>query len=336
MSHPSAEVPGAPGSAPVTDVHIHAIPASLVKRVESGHFPSVGVQRGERGLVYSFPGMAPSPPSLPAMGDFSRLAAFAAAEGIDRQLVGPWTDLLGYTLEPAEASVWTRAYNESLAAECSARRGMVPMATIPLQFPDLAVREMEAARDLGCRGVMAGTDIPGLDFDAAELDQVWEAAATLSMPFVVHPSFICVPPRLRPRGLKNAVGRAGEGAVALTRLIYSGALLRHSGLAVIAALGGGGLVPLWRRIVRNQELGWAEAQGDVEASLSRLLFDSMVVDPAYLHYLVRRVGADRVMVGSDYPFPWEPHPVQRVQAAGLSPEETASVLGGTAARVFRP
>ena len=59
-----------------------------------------------------------------------------------------------------------------------------------------------------------------------------------------------------------------------------------------------------------------------------------MLDPAYLRYLVDRVGADRVMLGSDYPFPWEPHPVQFVTAAGLEPEQTAAVLGGTATRLF--
>jgi aminocarboxymuconate-semialdehyde decarboxylase len=319
---------------PVVDVHIHTVPPVLTSAVESGVFPSVQVQRTEGRAVFTFPGMAPSPPGPAGLSDLHRLADFAAAEGIDVQVLGPWTDLLGYTLPGAEAAAWSRAYNEALVEACAAAPGRVPMGTIPMPFPAAAVREMEAARSLGCRGIMIGTDLPGLDLDAPSLEPVWEAAAGLGMPILVHPTFLCVPARLQTRGLKNAVGRAGEGAVALTRLVYSGALLRHPGLAVVAALGGGGLVPLWRRIVRNQEVGWAEASGDVEASLRRLHFDSIVLDPAYLRYLVERVGADRVVLGSDYPFPWEPHPVQFVVAAGLEPEPTAAVLGGTAARLF--
>ena len=319
---------------PVVDVHIHIVPPALVSAVERGVFPSVQVQRAEGRVAFTFPGMAPSPPGPAGLGDLSRLADFAAAEGIDVQVLGPWTDLLGYTLPAAEAAAWSRAYNEALAAACAAAPGRVPMGTIPLLHPEAAVREMTAARGLGCRGIMIGTDLPGLDLDAPGLEPVWEAAAGLGMPLLVHPTFLCVPARLQARGLKNAVGRAGEGAVALTRLVYSGALLRHPGLAVVAALGGGGLVPLWRRIVRNQEVGWAEASGDVEASLRRLHFDSIVLDPAYLRYLVERVGADRVVLGSDYPFPWEPHPVQFVGTVGLEPEQTTAVLGGTAIRLF--
>jgi aminocarboxymuconate-semialdehyde decarboxylase len=318
----------------VIDVHIHTIPPALVDGVEGGAFPSVAVERHSQGLVFRFPEMAPSPPAQDGLLDFPRLALWAEGEGIDLQVVGPWTDLLGYTLPAGEASAWSRAYNEALAAACASQPGMVPMATIPLQFPEAAVRELEAAAALGCRGVMAGTDLPGSDLDNGDLDPVWEAAAGLSLPILLHPTFLCVPRRLRSRGLKNAVGRCGEITVALTRLVYSGALLRHPGLSVVAALGGGGLVPGSKRILRNHELGWAEAAGDVAASLERLYFDSLVIDPAFLRYLVGQVGASRVMLGSDYPFPWEPHPVRYVESAGLSPEENAAVLGGTAAGIF--
>jgi aminocarboxymuconate-semialdehyde decarboxylase len=321
-------------ASPVVDVHIHAVPPALASAVERGAFPSVQVQRTEGRAVFTFPGMAASPPGPAGLSDLGRLADFAAAEGIDVQVLGPWTDLLGYTLPVGEAAAWSRAYNEALSEACAAAPGRVPMGTIPMTHPEAAVREMEAARDLGCRGIMIGTDLPDLDLDAPRLEQVWEAAAGLGMPLLVHPTFLCVPARLQSRGLKNAVGRAGEGAVALTRLVYSGALLRHPGLAVVAALGGGGLVPLWRRIVRNQEVGWAGASGDVEASLRRLHFDSIVLDPAYLRYLVERVGADRVVLGSDYPFPWEPHPRRFVENAGLEPEQTAAVLGGTATALY--
>lgn len=319
---------------PVVDVHIHGVPPDLVAAVERGVFPSVGVTRVDGQAVFAFPGLDPSPPGPAGLSDLRRLADFAAAEGIDVQIVGPWTDLLGYTLPAREAAGWSRAYNEALAGICAAAPGRVPMGTIPLVHPEAAIQELVAAQQLGCRGIMIGTDLPGCDLDDPRLDPVWEAAAGLRMPVLVHPTFLCVPQRLRRRGLKNAVGRAGDLAVALAQLIYSGALLRHQALEVVAPLGGGALVPLWQRIRRNQEVGWAAASVDVEASLARLHFDSIVLDSAYLRYLVQRVGPGRVIMGSDYPFPWEPHPPRFVAEAGLCPEETAAVLGGTAAALY--
>jgi aminocarboxymuconate-semialdehyde decarboxylase len=318
----------------VVDIHIHSIPPDLVRAAESGSFPSVGVTRADGKAVFSFPGMDPSPPGPAGLFDLPRLADFAAVEGIDLQIVGPWTDLLGYTLPVREATTWSRAYNEALVAACAAAPGRVPMATIPLLHPEAAVRELEGAQRLGCRGVMIGTDLPGGDLDDPRLDPVWEAAAGLRMPVLVHPTFLCVPPRLVRRGLKNAVGRAGDLAVALTQLVYSGALLRYPSLEVVATLGGGALVPLWQRIRRNQQVGWAEAPEDAESSLARLRYDSIVLDPAYLRYLVQRVGPGRVMLGSDYPFAWEPHPRRFVEGAGLGVEETAAVLGGTAIALY--
>jgi aminocarboxymuconate-semialdehyde decarboxylase len=318
----------------VVDVHVHLIPPALLVGIERGAFPDVGVVRHASSLVFSFPGMAPSPPAQPALFDVPRLAEFRAVEGIELQLAGPWTDLLGYTLGASAAAAWARAYNESLAAACAQKAGLLPLATIPLQHPGLAVGELEAASQLGCRGAVVGTDIPGLELDSPELDPVWEAAVALRMPIVVHPTFLSLPPRLLPRGLKNAVGRMGEATVALTRFVYSGALLRYPGLSVVAALGGGGLIPLTRRIIRNHELGWSGTDSDVAASIGRLYFDTCGSDPAYLRFLVSRVGGERVMLGSDYPFPWEQQPVHKVEQAGLTSEEREAVLGGTARRVF--
>ena len=318
----------------VVDVHLHVIPADLVSAVQRSVFPGVGASRLEAGLVFTFADMAPCPPAQPALLNLPQLVERGAAEGVDLHLVGPWTDLLGYTLAAAEAAAWTRAYNQSLAAACAGRADLLPLATIPLPYPGLAASELEAASKLGCRGAVVGTDLPGIDFDSPQLDPVWEAAAELRMPIIVHPTFLSVPPRLQPRGLKNAVGRAGEATVALTRLVYSGALLRHPELSVIAALGGGGLIPLTRRIIRNHELGWSQTDSDVAASLGRLYFDTCGIDPAYLRFLVTQVGASRVLLGSDYPFPWEPHPVDKVKQAGLASEEAAAVLGGNAQRLF--
>ncbi|NQV06223.1 amidohydrolase family protein [bacterium] len=318
----------------IVDVHIHAIPPTLIERIEQGGFPDVGVTATGRGMRFAFPGMEPSPPAPAGLADFPGLAEWGREKHIDLQLVSPWTDLLGYTLPRSQAGVWTRAYNEATTAACADQIGMLPMATIPLQFPDLAVLELEAASAMGCRGAMIGTDIPGSGLGAPDLDVVWEAAAGLSMPLLVHPTFIRIPPELLFAGLKNAVGRAGVATIALTRLVHSGALLRHPDLTVIGALGGGGLVPLSRRIIRNHEVGWSDTDVDVEASLRRLLFDSVVIDPAFLRYLVRQVGAERVMLGSDYPFPWEPDPVRLVGESDLDSDEAASVLGVTASRVF--
>jgi aminocarboxymuconate-semialdehyde decarboxylase len=303
--------------------------------VEAGLARHVTVHRTPAGLAgYSFPSMEPSPPAPTKLSDFAEMAAWAAEHGITTQLIGPWTDLVGYTLPVTSGESWAQAYNEELVRCCSEFPGMEPLATVPLQAPRAATRVMESSRRMGCRGLVIGTDIPGSDLGSPELDDVWAAAAELRMPILVHPTFLTIAPVLQSSGLKNAVGRSAVTALALTRLIYAGVLERHPGLVLIAAQGGGGFVPLINRITRNQELGWADTDVDIAASVRRLYWDSVVLDSSYLAYLAATVGSDRVLLGSDRPFPWEVDPVGTVRRSGLDAHGTEVILGRTAQALY--
>ena len=99
------------------------------------------------------------------------------------------------------------------------------------------------------------------------------------------------------------------------------------------AHGGGGFVPLIDRVVRSHELGWSSSAADVADSIARLYWDSVVLDPRYLAFVVQKVGAGRVLLGSDHPFPWEPEPVTTVEQA-VGSAERAVILGETARDLF--
>jgi len=316
------------------DVHVHAVPRPLVDRVAGGGFPGVELLSDGSSPVLRFPAMEPAPPMPPAILDPAALAEGTPASHVATQLLSPWTDLLGYTLPERAAAAWCRAYNEALAEACAASRRQVPMAGIPLAHPRAAVGELEAARELGCRGVLIGTAAPDLHLGSPELEPVWEAAAALAMPVLVHPTHLELPRELREAGLRNAVGRAGPTAVALAQLLYSGALLRHPALTVVACHGGGAFPAVAPRIVRNHELGWSGSETDVRAAIARLHFDSVVLDARYLRHLVSSFGADRFLLGSDLPFPWEPDPFGTVARAGLPRAECHAVAGGNARRLY--
>jgi aminocarboxymuconate-semialdehyde decarboxylase len=153
------------------------------------------------------------------------------------------------------------------------------------------------------------------------------------MPVLVHPTFLSVAPDLRQGGLKNAVGRAAATTLAIARLVLGGVLERHPDLILIMAHGGGGFVPLIDRIVRSHELGWDNSGEDLGASIARLYWDSVVLDPRYLAFVVEKVGAGRVLLGSDHPFPWEPDPLLTVKTA-VAPSDRPPILGGTAGALF--
>ena len=124
--------------------------------------------------------------------------------------------------------------------------------------------------------------------------------------------------------------------MALTKLIYSGALVRHRDLVVIGCHGGGALAAVTARVLRNHDVGWSGSQYDPAESIDRLFFDSVVLDPTYLTYLVKLYGSDRILLGSDHPFPWEPDPIRVVNEAGLTDGDRARIIGGNAQRLFGP
>ena len=329
-----SEDPGYRGSSdPVIDVHVHGIPQGLVDLVRRRGVSDVSIVDGGS-RRFSFPDMAPSPPPPTGLFNFEAMDRDARDSGMTSRLVGPWTDLVGYSLPFDQAKVWSGAYNEALVESCAEYTTLEALATVPLQFPDLAASVLSHAREIGCKGVMIGSDVPGSSLGAPELNTFWEAAAAMGMPVVLHPTFMSIPRILLQRGLKNAVARAGATAVAVADLVYAGVMERHPDVVLVIAHGGGSFLHLLDRILRNQDLGWADSDVDIEASVARLYWDSVVLSSSAVAGLVATVGADRVVLGSDYPFPWEPDPVGTVRAAGLGEAHLSAVLGGTASRLF--
>jgi len=275
----------------------------------------------------------PSPPIPPGAEDLEAAETLAARQRIGLVLFGPWTDLFGYTLDPDEGAAWASFCNEA-AVKAASQRAMLPLATVPLQSPELAVRELEASKDLGCHGVMIGTRTPNHDLDAPELNSFWEAASALQLPVFLHPIFLGRDPRLADYGLSNAVGRANETLLSVSRLLFAGVLQRHETLSLIVAHGGASLVAMLPRLHRNHELAPSRGADPVEG-FHRLFFDSVVLDPTLLRQLVAMVGPDRVLLGSDAPFQWDPTPRETVEAAALDPGSTDLILRANAERLFR-
>jgi len=318
----------------VIDVHSHLLPPAVIDELKQHPrvFPGIEATDLPGGAkAFRFQGLPDCPPMPASVLDVDRRVQWLDEEVIDVQLCAPWTDLFGYTLDPKEASAWSRFYNEQLVALATTR--LVPVATVPLQAPSAAVHELELARSMGCVGVMIGTRTPAFDLDAEALDEFWEAAAALHMPVVVHPIFLEKNPRLDDYGLRNAVGRANETLIALSRLLLAGTILRHRGLTVLVAHGGAGLPSLLGRLHRNYEQATDEL-ADPIAGFRRLYFDSVVIDPRVLRDLVALAGEDQVLMGSDYPFRWEPHPRKLIEDADPEHAWEAAVLGRNARRLF--
>ena len=249
--------------------------------------------------------------------------------GIDVQVVGPMP-MHHYWATPVLAEKYTRCVNAAIAAHCAAApERLAGLGTVPLQHPELAVELLtEAVRAQGLRGISVSTDVDGRELADPRHEPVWARAAELGAVVFVHPWGCGLGSRLAAHYLSNTVGQPLENALALSHLIFSGVLDRHPGLRLCFAHGGGYL-PSY---IGRADHAWhyrTDARGCAEPPsryLRRMWFDALVYTPESLRHLVSVVGADRVVLGTDYPFDMGiDDPLERLSAADFDPEVAAAI-----------
>ncbi|WP_218220988.1 amidohydrolase family protein [Nesterenkonia sp. Act20] len=275
---------------------------------------------------------------------FEQLTALQArldtmdAQGVERQWVSPSPNHY-YPWADAELAEWVVCeVNRQIGQHVSgAPERLIGLGLVPLQHPELMVSCLDdAVVENGLAGVELSSFAGDVELSDERLEPFWARAEELQAVVFLHPFGCSLDARLDRFYLSNTVGQLTENAVALSHLIFAGVLDRHLGLKVIAAHGGGYLPSSIGRSDRAWHLR-PEAQGCAEppsSYLRRLWFDSVVHDSAALRHLISIVGADRVLMGSDYPFDMGcEDPVSAVLAADLGDDETRSVLSENAAEL---
>ncbi|HEU5322188.1 MAG TPA: amidohydrolase family protein, partial [Methylomirabilota bacterium] len=212
------------------------------------------------------------------------------------------------------------------------------MATVPLQDPGLAVEELRHARErLGLRAVEIGTCPGGRDFDDPALLPFFEACRDLGVAVFVHPASPLVgQERLTRYYFPLIVGNPLETALAVSKLIFGGVLERLPDLRICFAHGGGAFPFTLARLNHGWHVrpeGPAAIPKEPREYARRLYFDSLTLGADNLRFIVREFGADRVVLGSDYPFDMgDADPAHSLAAAELGGRATAAIEGETAAR----
>ena len=327
-------------SAPTIDVHAHLLLPEVEEAV-AGH-PGLAEARaldarrnGPAALAVNGPMVGARVPKLTDAA--VRLAAMDA-QGVDIQLVSPSPSHYHYWAEPRLAEKVCRLANEGTAAHCAkAPDRLHGLGLVPLQHPDLAVGLLDDALDQGLRGVEISSHAPGHELSDPAYEALWSRAEETGALVFLHPYGCTLDERLDRWYLCNTVGQPTENAVALSHLIFSGVLDRHPGLKLIAAHGGGYLPT---HIGRSDHAWRArpDARGcerEPSSYLKQLYFDSLVHDPQVLRELLRAVGPERVLLGSDFPFDMgTDDPLGALRAAGLPDTDFHSVRGGNAAALL--
>lgn len=340
MSSPAAH---SPAREAIIDVHAHALTDEAVRAIAAAA-PELDLQltaTDERSMVLKVAGIVQNPFPRAAMDMAMRLADLDAT-GIDRQVVSPPPHFFLYESDAAVAARTSEILNDELAALALAHPDrLLTLATVPLQDPHLAVRELERAMALEpVRGVQIGSNVRGANLDDSALEPFWEAAAALGCFVLVHPHKIAAGERMKSYYLKNLIGNPLETTIAAASLLFSGVLTRHPRLKVCLSHGGG-FVPYQAGRFRHgwniREEGRGAIADGIDAPLGRFLYDTIVHAEDALAFLVAQAGADHVLLGSDYPFDMGTlDGLRQVKALSLAPDAEKNILGNNARTLFAP
>ncbi|MFD3565850.1 amidohydrolase family protein [Streptomyces sp. NPDC058667] len=326
---------------PTVDVHAHVLLPQIEALVAGlpGHAEATALDRRRNGpdaLAVSGPMVRDR---IPALTDPAVRLARMDAQGVDFQLVSPSPSHYHYWADADTAEKVYRLANEATAAHCAAAPGRLKgLGLVPLQHPELVVSALDHAVELGLAGVEISSNAPGRELSDPAYEPFWARAEETGAIVFLHPFGCTLDERLDRWYLSNTVGQPTENAVGLSHLIFSGVLDRHPGLKIVAAHGGGYLPTH----IGRSDHAW-RARTDASAGcaqlpssyLRRLYFDSLVHDPRVLRALVEAAGADRVLLGSDFPFDMgSDDPVGALRAANLSEADFHAVRGATAAALL--
>ena len=214
------------------------------------------------------------------------------------------------------------------------------MATLPLQIPGEALKELErAAKKLGLRGVEIGSHVSQRELGDEAFWPIYKALEDLDMPIFIHPHHVAGLDRLLNFYLNNLIGNPLDTTIAAANLIFSGVLEKYPRLKIILAHAGG----QFPYIIGRMEHGYQvrpECQEKVHKSpmavFKNFYFDIITHNPDALRYLISLAGSDHVLLGSDYPYDMgDLNPVQTVsQLSGIKVKDRQKILRENAIALF--
>jgi aminocarboxymuconate-semialdehyde decarboxylase len=298
----------------VVDAHAHVIVPGL----------GAEVRWDDRGQVVELDGKAIRA-AVREFVDLDKILEEQDRSGVDRVVLCPWVNLVGRE---------TAHQNEGLAALVGRRVSV--LGTVDLERPDELVDLMQDGR---FSGVEVAASVGGHYLGHDRFQDFWAAAEETGALVFVHPTTRGFGiEALNDYYLWNTAGNPLETTITASHLVMAGVLERHPELRILLAHAGGAILSLRGRL-RHSHTFQPDARSRLTESpvdsIRRFYLDTVTHDPTLLRAAIEFAGADRVLLGSDYPFDMGlERPAEPVRELGLDPEDEAAILGGNALRLL--
>lgn len=256
--------------------------------------------------------------------------------GVNVQVLSTVPVMFSYWAKAADADDISKFLNDGIAETVQKYpRRFIGLGTVPLQDTELAIRELERCKRIGLVGAQIGSNVNQLNLGEARFFEFFKACEDLGMAVFVHPWEMMGEAQMQKYWLPWLVGMPAETARAVCSLIFSGTLEKLPALRICFAHGGGAFPYTLGRIAHGFEarpdLVAVDNDKNPREYLGKFWLDSLVHDPSMLEYLVRLVGADRVALGTDYPFPLgELEPGSLIESMSFDETTKAKLLSGAA------
>ncbi|NQZ05713.1 MAG: amidohydrolase [Algicola sp.] len=257
--------------------------------------------------------------------------------GIQVQVLSTVPVMFSYWAKPDDAYDLSRFLNDHIAGIVKSQpKHFIGLGTIPMQSADLAIKELErCVKDLGLAGVQIGSNINDKNLSEPEFFDIFAAAEELGAAVFVHPWNMMGKDVMQDYWLPWLVGMPAESSRAICSLIFGGVLERLPKLRIAFAHGGGSFPATIGRVEHgfNVRPDLCAVHNNINPRdyLKKIYFDSLVHDKLKLDYMIDLMGADRIALGSDYPFPLgELEPGKLIQTSDYSEDIQAQLLNGTA------
>ncbi|AZG11662.1 amidohydrolase [Pigmentiphaga sp. H8] len=283
----------------------------------------------------------PFRPVYDALWDPQARLAEMDAQGVDIQITCATPIMFGYEFAPEKVLPWAQRMNDLALEFCAAApKRLVALAQVPLQDIDAACREASRAKATGHHGVQIGNHLGDRDLDDEGLVTFLQHCANEGIPLLVHPWDMMGGNRMKQWMLPWLVAMPAETQLGILSLILSGAFERiPESLKICFAHGGGSFAFMLGRVDnawKHRDIIRKDCPRLPSEYVKRFYVDSAVFDPGALRLLADVMGTDRIMLGSDYPFPLGEQSIGKLVAEqpGFSDADKRAIYADNAVEFF--